>query len=589
MRLLLATPWIAFILLALVAPIRRSRTATRIVIGATVLGLLSGSALLAFGGEAELDFGRWLGATFPLEIRFRFVADSLACAMGATVGLVSSAILVYAFSYMGDESDSDYGRFFTEVFLFIGAMLGTVFAANLLPLYAFWEVMGLASYLLIGFHFERERARRAAVRAFWVTRFGDVGFLIAVIVAVWNFPTLDFAALNSAAPGLDETVRRAFLLLVLAGVAGKSAQFPLHIWLPDAMEGPTPVSALVHAATMVAAGVFLLLRISPILGTDLLVSDIVLTIGVTTALLGAVQALFQRDLKQVLAMSTISQLGYMVAAVGAGAAGAALYHLLTHAFFKALLFLSAGAVAHVLGTLDLRRLRGLWQVDRLTTLALVVGSLALAGVAPLSGGLSKGGIIVGVFEHSTLAGSALLIGSVLTALYVGRILAIVVPGEPEGHGHANGAAVGIALSFLALGTAVLGLGQHSILSVMPGEIVEHPLWITIGETLLAIAGIAVGYMWGKGSGRDPAGSFADMARAGFGLPAIHHEVYASAILPLGRLLGWFDRYIVDGLVNATAAGVVRAARPFRRVDGGSLSTVLAAILMGWLLLWAVIR
>jgi NADH-quinone oxidoreductase subunit L len=296
-----------------------------------------------------------------------------------------------------------------------------------------------------------------------------------------------------------------------------------------------------------------------------------------------------------MAMSTISQLGYMVAAAGALAAPAALYHLVTHAAFKALLFLTAGTVAHALGGLDLRQLSGLWRRHRLAAISLLVGGAALAGLPPLSGGLSKELLVAGVWAHAPTAGVLLLAGSALTAFYVGRMWAIVLPSgaaataanphHDHGHGSGSDGPMSLGLALLLAGTLLLGLLQTPILNAVAGHAAHPPTALAMGEPALALVGLLLGWRWGRGAGRDPSGAWAEVVRAGFALPALHDAMYRHALVPLGRALGWLDRYVVDGLVNAVAAATWRITAPLRAADRGSLAWTFAGIWLGWLGLW----
>lgn len=364
------------------------------------------------------DWATLSGVSFGASFRL----DSLTGLMLVLVHFVALLVQVYSLSYLHDEPK--LARYFAYLQLFVGAMLGIVLAGNLLIMYAFWELVGLASYLLIGFYAERPAASQAAKKAFLMNRVGDIGFLLGIFLTYYYFDTLEFDALaNSAATvALPTTLG----LCLFMGCIGKSAQFPLLTWLPDAMEGPTPVSALLHAATMVAAGIFLLARIHPLLSPDALV--VIALTGAITTIWGGYSAVFQNDIKKVLAFSTVSQLGLMVAGMGTGNVGGAMFHLLTHAFFKAGLFLSAGAIIHAVDTQDMRHMGGLRKMLPVTFLGYTICAAALAGIPFLSGFLSKETIIGGAFDWSAAQGGGLsylipitlLVSSALTALYMAR-------------------------------------------------------------------------------------------------------------------------------------------------------------------------
>ncbi|GAB4015051.1 hypothetical protein GCM10028773_03740 [Spirosoma koreense] len=362
----------------------------------------------------------WVNLTnSSFGISFQF--DRLSALMLVLVHFVALLVQVYSLSYLHDEPK--LSRYFAYLQLFVGAMLGIVLAGNLLLLYAFWELVGLASYLLIGFYADRPSANQAALKAFLMNRVGDMGFLIGIFMTYYYFDTLEFDALTTTS-----VISPPMLLglCLFMGCVGKSAQFPLLTWLPDAMEGPTPVSALLHAATMVAAGIFLLARIQPLLSPDARV--VITLVGTITTLWGGYSAVFQQDIKKVLAFSTVSQLGLMVAGMGTGYVSGAMFHLLTHAFFKAGLFLSAGSVIHAVHTQDMRQMGGLRKSLPTTFLSYTFCAAALAGVPLFSGFLSKEAILGGVFSWAAdqhdgfayLIPGLLLLSSALTAFYMAR-------------------------------------------------------------------------------------------------------------------------------------------------------------------------
>jgi NADH-quinone oxidoreductase subunit L len=357
------------------------------------------------------EYYTWFRAG-DVDVGFTLRADGLTAVMLVTVTFVGLLIAIYSIGYM--HHDPGYPRFFAEISLFLFAMTGLVLADNFILLYAFWEGVGVCSYLLIGYYFARPAAAAAARKAFLVTRLGDIGLFVGILLlwSVFGY-RLDYEnVFSSKANEIDPGLRIAICLLLFSGAVGKSAQFPLHVWLPDAMEGPSPVSALIHAATMVTAGVYLVARCTPLFGLTPEAQLVVACIGGFTAFLAALIAMTQTDLKRVLAYSTISQLGYMFLALGSGtrdhshslaglAVTAAIFHLFTHAFFKALLFLSAGSVMHAMGNvIDMRRFSGLRTVLPTTHWTFLCGALALAGVPPLSGFWSKDEILGVTLEAS---------------------------------------------------------------------------------------------------------------------------------------------------------------------------------------------
>lgn len=414
----LLLPFAGFLAITLVT----RRVAGGLAVGLTGVGLLL-SVLLAANLPAEpvtfqTDWATVSGVSFGVSFRL----DALTVLMLVLVHLVALLVQIYSLAYLHDEVK--LARYFAYLQLFVGAMLGIVLAGNLLVLYAFWELVGLASYLLIGFYAERPAASRAAQKAFLMNRVGDMGFLIGIFLTYHHFDTLEISALTGAA--FAGSAPTAIGLCLFMGCMGKSAQFPLLTWLPDAMEGPTPVSALLHAATMVAAGIFLLARIHPLLSPDALA--VITLVGTITTIWGGYSAVFQTDIKKVLAFSTVSQLGLMVAGMGTGNVSGAMFHLLTHAFFKAGLFLSAGAVIHAVHSQDMRQMGGLRTVLPTTFVGYSICAAALAGLPFFAGFLSKEAILGGAFawaagQSSPFAGAVptlLLASSGLTALYMAR-------------------------------------------------------------------------------------------------------------------------------------------------------------------------
>ena len=403
------------------------------------------------GDDLNFDPHQWLEVG-SATIEMGLLVDQLTAIMLIVVTGVSLMIQVYSLGYM--REDPGHARYFAYMALFTSAMLGLVLAINIIQLYVFWELVGVSSYLLIGFWHERPAAAAAAKKAFIITRIGDVGFLIAILYLflqadqfapgqnAFHIPDIWEAAQPLAAGGaiLGGTALTWFALGIFAGAAGKSGQFPLHSWLPDAMEGPTPVSALIHAATMVAAGVFLVARFYPVFQGSEYALTVVALVGASTALMAATMALVMNDMKRVMAYSTISQLGYMMAALGVGAYGAAVFHLLTHASFKALLFLGAGSVNHATGTFDMRYMGGLWRRMPLTYLLTVVAGLSLVGIIPLAGFWSKDEILVGAWNGSSLVDgwvsrltfAMLVAGVLLTAFYTFRMLYMTFHGQFRG-------------------------------------------------------------------------------------------------------------------------------------------------------------
>ena len=424
------------------------RTAThRIAIGGVAVSFaLSLYALFNVLGGNNFNETLYIwGQSGSLSIEIGFLVDRLSGAMAVVVTFVSLMVHIYTIGYMHD--DSGYQRFFCYISLFTFAMLMLVMSNNFIQLFFGWEGVGVVSYLLIGFWFDRDTAIFANMKAFLVNRVGDFGFILAIAAIAYVFGTFDYSAVFAGAPAISEVTVEAFsgvhwhwvtiiALLLFVGAMGKSAQVPLHVWLPDSMEGPTPISALIHAATMVTAGIFMVARMSPIFELSEVALTVVITIGAITALFMALIGLVQNDIKRIVAYSTLSQLGYMTVALGASAYAAGIFHLTTHAFFKALLFLAAGSVIVALHhQQDIRHMGGLKKYMPITYWTALVGSLALAGIPPFAGFFSKDSIIEAV-HASSLPGSgfalfAVTVGVFVTAVYSFRMLFVVFHGKPR--------------------------------------------------------------------------------------------------------------------------------------------------------------
>jgi NADH-quinone oxidoreductase subunit L len=557
---------------------------------AALLGALADPAAHQTANFAWFDLG-------PAPLRLGFLLDPLTAFMGVMVAFVGLLIFIFSTGYM--KEDANAKQFFCFLSLFAAAMLGLVVANSLLLLFICWELVGLASYLLIGFWFHKPAAAAAAKKAFITTRIGDLGFLLGLL---WLQDAQGTLLLYDGGQGLLEPAALASLstllpcglavstavgLLLFCGAVGKSGQFPLHVWLPDAMEGPTPVSALIHAATMVAAGVFLIARVYPLMAADQALAgvpvhalSVVAFIGAITALLGALIAVAQNDIKRILAFSTVSQLGYMMLALGVGSWVAAVFHLLTHAFFKALLFLGAGSVIHAAHhEQDIRRLGGLAGRMKVTFLTFTIGTMALVGV-PLffSGFWSKEAILHAAhgWSVSHLPFYAALIGVVLTAFYNTRLMAETFFGKPRSHAsehaHENGSAMTAPLAILAVFAVVLGFLNTPAWPWLDArllghkEVHGHPLAEGAGlmglSVLLVAVGIGAGWaIYGRRprataeaadplAARQPAVFAALADRLGF------DELYAATVGRLNAATAAFadflDRQVWDGAVRLLA-------------------------------------
>ena len=565
-----------------------------------------------------------------------FLIDPLSAVMMVVVTFVSLMVHIYTIGYMAD--DPGYTRFFGYIALFTFAMLMLVMSNNFLQLFFGWEGVGLVSYLLIGFWYERESAIRANLKAFLVNRVGDFGFILGIGAVLALFGTLDYQSVFDAAPSFaDATVSgpldyewhwmTLICLLLFVGAMGKSAQVPLHVWLPDSMEGPTPISALIHAATMVTAGIFLVARMSPLFELSTTALAVVLVIGALTALLMAFVALVQTDIKRVVAYSTLSQLGYMTVALGASAYSVAIFHLATHAFFKALLFLAAGSVIIAMHhEQDMRRMGGLRKLMPVTYVTCVIGSLALAGIPPFAGFFSKDAIIEAV-HHSATPGAgfayiAVLIGVVLTAFYSFRLVFMAFHGEERmdtktrSHLHESPWVITVPLVALAVPSLLAGLmlvnpvldGSLFGNSVVAGSnpegidmtaagMLAHapfawPFW-------LAVVGIVAAWVCYSLKPELPVkaaerwSALYGLLMRKYGFDEFYQRVFADGATGLGHLLWeWGDRRLIDGwMVNGTASVVARSAGLVRRIQSGLVYHYAFAMIIGLvgLMSWILFR
>jgi NADH-quinone oxidoreductase subunit L len=557
----------------------------------------------------------WTGDLFTWVVAGTFKTavtgqvDQLSAVMLLVVTGVGFLIHLYSAGYM--HGDPGYARFFTYLNMFVFSMVMLVLAGNFLVLYVFWEAVGLCSYLLIGFWYEKKAASDAGKKAFIVNRVGDFGFGLGIMLIWVTFGTLNYGEVFAKADASVSTnVYLAIALLLFMGACGKSAQLPLFTWLPDAMEGPTPVSALIHAATMVTAGVYMVARCHKLFEMAPQSLEIVAWVGGLTAVFAATIGLVQTDIKRVLAYSTISQLGYMFVGVGVGAYAAGIFHLVTHAFFKALLFLGAGSVIHGLGgEQDLRKMGGLAPRMMTTTVTFLIGAFGLAGVPPLAGFFSKDEILASVFhEHHYLLWVLLLVGAFMTAFYTFRLVFLAFFGAPRmskevaHHIHESPASMTIPLMILAVATVVAGLAfgipsstgtpfARFLAPVLPLEESEHGAGIAFTLLLLsaviAIAGVALAwYVYAR----------APVRAASIGVPRnpLHKlllekyyvdEIYDFLFVrPIYHLSLWFARVfdprVIDGLVNGSATAVLAWARGLRLVQTGYVMNYALGILLG---------
>jgi NADH-quinone oxidoreductase subunit L len=514
----------------------------------------------------------WLTVgNFSLHVGF--YVDPIAIVMLAVVSTVALMVNVYSTGYMHGEAR--YGWFFAMLALFATSMFTLVLADNLLLLYVCWELVGFCSFILIGFYYERRSAVEAAKKAFITTRAGDVGLLIGIILfwrvtGTFNIQAIINAAVNHQIGSVYLTVATLFLFL---GAAGKSAQIPFHVWLPDAMEGPTPVSALIHAATMVVAGVYLVARTLPIFQAADGVATLVLVVGLVTALMAATIAIVQTDLKKVIAYSTISNLGFMMAALGAGNVSGAMFHLMTHAFFKALLFLGAGSVIHATGTQEMGEMGGLWRKMPITFITFLIAGIANAGIPPLAGFWSKDEVLKGIFDTQNGVYLAfMLLWVLLSALYTGRMIILTFFGKPRDrhiYNHAHESPPNMLLPLIVLGVLSIiagdaafegvgkalgfpgGFDQFVIPFGGEGEVLKINGSLATGATIAGLVGffLAGYYWWGLGERAAALGArlpeIYALIKNKFYFDDLYQAVIDYVVLGFGRVISWFDRQVIN--------------------------------------------
>jgi NADH-quinone oxidoreductase subunit L len=582
----------------------------------TVAGGFACAAVAAvdfFAGTGAAVTVRWFDWMPAFGVGAVLRWDQLSAVMALVVSGVGALIHLYSIGYM--KGDPRFGRFFTYLNLFVASMMILVLADNFAVLFVGWELVGLCSYLLISFWFEREAAAAAGKKAFVVNRVGDVGFMVALMVIFSHFGTFAFGEVFERASGVLTTgTATAIGLLLLVGAAGKSAQLPLYVWLPDAMEGPTPVSALIHAATMVTAGVYMVARTGAIYQLAPVAAATVAVVGAATALFAATIAVAQSDIKRLLAYSTISQLGYMFMGVGAAAYVAGIFHLMTHAFFKALLFLGAGSVIHgVNGEQDMGKMGGLRRRMPITFVTMVIAWLAISGIPPLAGFWSKDEILGTVFQRGgawvVLWGVGLLTAG-LTAFYMTRMMWLTFFGEArwdEGvHPHESPAVMTVALAALA-GLSVIG----GLVNTPFRTALEHfldpafeavrlaaaptgstALVLAIASVIAAVIGIGLAGLRYRGRVPDETGFGWRLLGRGYYVDDVYGQVFARA----GKLgAAWlafrFDAKGIDGAVEGVGALTRKTGGWLRPIQTGFVRSSAAAVVVGAvaLLAWFLIR
>ncbi|MGC8581703.1 MAG: NADH-quinone oxidoreductase subunit L [Thermoplasmata archaeon] len=536
------------------------------------------------------------GPTFEIGM----LIDNFSAIMIFVVQTVSFLVIMFSIGYMHD--DPSLRRYYAEISLFLGVMSGLVLSDNYLEMFIFWELVGLCSYLLIGFWYEKPSAAAAAKKAFLVTKVGDVMLLFGMIILLdmshtplaLNFTQLYAWAASSSFNTTALNTLTIVTFLIFGGAVGKSAQFPLHVWLPDAMEGPTTVSALIHAATMVKAGVFLMVRTMPLLGYTQFTEFVIAAVGGFTAFFAATMALVSPDIKRVLAYSTISQLGYMFVAIGAGSAGAAMFHLMSHAFFKALLFLAAGSVIHAAKTQDLFKMGGLYSKMKITSLTMLIGALSLSGIPPFSGFFSKDLILDTVYSKSpgsllyTIVFILAFITVYLTAFYMFRLwyMTFYGKGRSEMHVHESPSVMTIPLIVLAaFATFSWAFMLYHPFTQMITVSLSFNVYLMSGGILLGLAGIGTAYvMYSKGIPTLPSSSIVKGIHKMLYKKYWFDEVYGAfsmyVVYGFAKLIDLFDRYIIDGVVNGIATGASMMSKYWANAGDSLIKNYVLYIISG---------
>ena len=557
--------------------------------------------------------------TVSLNVHLDFQIDQLSSLFLLIITGVGFLIHVYSTAYMHEEPAKDFAKYFSYLNLFVFSMLLLVMGGNYIIMFVGWEGVGLCSYLLIGFWFKNNDYTNAAKKAFIMNRIGDLGFLLAVFWLLSKIGSADFHQVFDNVAKLSSFDISGITLLLFVGATGKSAQIPLYTWLPDAMAGPTPVSALIHAATMVTAGIYMIARSNILFTMAPLTQTVIAIIGISTALIAATIALKQNDIKKVLAYSTVSQLGYMFVGLGVGAYTGAVFHVMTHAFFKALLFLGAGSVIHAMGgEQDMRNMGGLKKYMSITHITFLLGCLAIAGMPPFSGFFSKDEILAAAFAQQPILWIAGVVGALLTAFYMFRLYAMTFHGQFRGnhdqqhHLHESPAAITIPLVILAILAVVGGWigipevlmhGGHRLEAFLEpifeksNQIaVKHELSHATEYTLMAVsvggALIALLFAWNKFSKYQKA----EINETGIGKVIANKwyvdELYDKMIVqPLQSLATFFnqviEKNIIDGLVNGVGKAVQYGSRQIRLLQSGLVGTYILLMVVGMLILFII--
>lgn len=584
---------------------RRGNVAAGISVSAGLLiAVFSIYFIFNWDGLLMHPFIHWFSVG-DLSINMGFLIDQYAATMLIIVAFVAFWIQLFSVGYMDD--DASKGRYFAGMSIFMFSMIGIVLSDNLIMLFVFWELVGFSSYALIAHYKDTEEASAASKKAFIVNRVGDFGFLIGIIWTYWHFGTVDLDLLSAKVLADPSLISSGIALLLMCGFLGKSAQFPLQVWLPDAMAGPTPVSALIHAATMVAAGIYLLIRIFFLIPADVL--HLILWLGVLMAIYAGFCALAQRDIKRILAYSTLSQLGFMAAAVGLGYPGLALFHLATHAAFKALLFLGAGSVIHALHhEQDIFKMGGLFRKMPITAITFTIGLFALCGVTFTSGYFSKDAIIEAAFTMEKGAFVILLFSAFLTALYMGRLFWIVFFGRPNSsyaeEAHESSWVITLPLIVLGICSAIGGylyFWPVPLRAAVAPELekIHHliengsaGMMILILASLAWILGLGISYVfYGVGSKRDKFEQVAPrlfyLLKSKLWFDEIYNFYVSQIQQRFANLLSLLDTVLISGIIVRGSSGIIALVGfGMRRLHVGSLHVYVYWFLAGLLLFGA---
>ncbi len=617
-------PFLIFVLLGLAGHKLKPRLSGLIGTGGlaviTILSYFTAWQYFFSDGKAGDTFQKitafnitWLQFSDRLHIDLGVLLDPISVMMLIVISTVSFMVHIYSIGYM--KGERGFERFFAFLSLFTFSMLGLVIATNIFQMYIFWELVGVSSYILIGFYYDKPSAVRASKKAFIVTRFADLGFLIGILILSFNTKTFDFISLTDpAGPAITQGSGISFLglsvmtwsmIFVYMGGVGKSAMFPFHIWLPDAMEGPTPVSALIHAATMVVAGVYLVARMFPVYVFSAPVAlEVVAYVGAFSSLFAAVIACTQTDIKRVLAYSTMSQIGYMMFALGVSGYGgheglgfmASMFHLFTHAMFKALLFLGAGAIIHAVHSNFMTEMGGLRKYLPITHITFLIACLTIAGIPPLSGFFSKDEILAAGFEHNKALFAVEYAVAGITAFYMFRLYFNIFWGEDRNYNHTPHEApyvMTIPLIVLAIGAAVSGIIPFNKLVTSDGKAFESEIELAVAIPSVLIGLLGIGVAWILYSKKT---SIPDRLAATFKLAYkwSYNKFYMDEVWLfitkkiifryISRPVAWFDRHIVDGTMNTIAFVTQVVSFRIRGFQSGQLQKYAYVFVSGALLL-----